>query len=224
MVLIALLDRFVPYRAGIDIRPAVPGDRDALYDICVRTADNGDDARSLYDNHELLGEIWVGPYLALQPGLAFVAEDTEGAVGYVLGAEDTAAFEAACERDWWPPLRARYPAPSVDAAPTADEELIQRIHHPPPTPATVAEEFPAHVHIDILPRGQGRGIGRRMMTTLFDALAERGVDGVHLGVGLNNARAIGFYRHLGLRPVGPPGDQSNGLLLGLHLSQRQAGR
>ena len=51
-----------------------------LYDICVRTGNNGDDARPLYRNHQLLGEIWAGPYLELQPDLAFVAEDDAGVV------------------------------------------------------------------------------------------------------------------------------------------------
>jgi ribosomal protein S18 acetylase RimI-like enzyme len=208
---------------GIGIRRAVPGDRDALYDICVRTGDNGGDARPLYSNHELLGEIWVGPYLALQPDLAFVAEDGDGVVGYVLGAGDTSAFEAACEQRWWPALRARYTDPPGGAALTADERLIRRIHRPPATPASVVEEYPGHVHIDILPRGQGHGIGRRLMRTVFDALAALGVDGVHLGVGARNTRAIGFYRHLGFAPVGPPGDESSGLLLGIHLSEGESG-
>ena len=201
----------------VNIRPAAPGDRAALYDICVRTADNGDDARPLYLDPDLLGEIWVGPYLAVQPDLAFVAEDDHGAIGYVLGAEDTVAFEAACERQWWPALRARHPDPPARAALTADERLIQRIHHPPSTPASVVEEFPAHLHIDILPRGQGHGVGRRLIATLTDTLAERRVTGVHLGVGPQNIRAIGFYRHLGFDPVGPPEDESHGLLLGLHI-------
>ncbi len=199
------------------IRHALPDDRDALYDICVRTADSGGDARPLYRNHELLGEVWVGPYLALEPGLAFVAEDGE-VVGYVLGAEDTREFEEACEREWWPALRARYPNPSADAELTADEALMRRIHHPQPTPAAVVEQFRAHLHIDILARGQGQGVGRSLMTTLFDALRERGVASVHLGVDATNTRAIGFYRHLGFRAADPTQDASSGGWLGLDLT------
>ena len=206
--------RIVPQ---MGIRRAVAGDRDALYDICVLTGDVGEDARPLYRNSELLGEIWVGPYLALQPDLAFVAEDDNGVVGYVLGAEDTRAFDTACEQRWWPALRARYPDPPADATLTADGRLIRRIHHPPTTPARVLDEFPAHLHIDISPRGQGRGIGRRLMTTLFDSLLARGVAGVHLGVNARNTRAIRFYEHLGFTPVGSPGDESSESLLGLRL-------
>jgi ribosomal protein S18 acetylase RimI-like enzyme len=200
------------------IRQAVSDDRDTLYDICVRTADSGGDARPLYRNHELLGALWVGPYLALSPELAFVAEDDVGVVGYVVGAEDTWEFEEACERDWWPALRARYPDPSADAELTADEALMRRIHHPQPTPAAVVEQFPAHLHIDILPRGQGHGVGRRLIATLFEALRGRGVTGVHLGVGPTNTRAIGFYRHLGFRAAEPARDASAGGWLGIDLA------
>jgi ribosomal protein S18 acetylase RimI-like enzyme len=196
------------------IRRADPSDRDELYAINAETGDAGADARPLYRNVELLAEIWVGPYLEFEPELAFVAEDGDGPVGYVLGASDTSAFEAECEERWWPALRARYPEPPPGAAVTPDARLIHRIHHPPLTPASLVAEFPAHLHVDIRERGQGRGVGRRLMSTLFDALVRRGVDGVHLGVDVRNTRAIGFYEHLGFRPVGPA---DGGLTLGLRL-------
>ena len=103
-----------------------------MYDICVRTGNAGDDARPLYRNHQLLGEIWAGPYLELQPDLAFVAEDDAVVFGYVLGAADTRAFEAACEQKWWPPLRARYPDPPADA------ELDRRRSIDAPHPSSTA--------------------------------------------------------------------------------------
>ena len=155
------------------IRPAVADDRDALYDICLRTGDAGADATALYRDPELIGAIWAGPYLALEPDLAFVAVGDEGVTGYVLGAADTAAFEAACEQRWWPALRVRWPEPPAADATSADGRLIGRIHHPPATPATVLVEFPAHLHINLLPSGQGRGAGGRLVATLFDDAARR---------------------------------------------------
>jgi ribosomal protein S18 acetylase RimI-like enzyme len=201
------------------IRRAEPGDRQSLYDINAETGDVGRDARSLYRHVELLAEIWVGPYLEFEPELALVAEDADGAVGYALGATDTTAFEEECERRWWPALRARYPEPPDDVDPTPDVQLIRRIHHPPVTPAGVVAEFPAHLHIDIRERGQGRGIGRGLMTALFGALLERGATGVHLEVDVRNTRAIGFYEHLGFRRVDQHADE-DGLVLGLHLRPR----
>lgn len=45
---------------------------------------------------------------------------------------------------------------------------------------------------------QGRDSGRRLIETLFAALAANGSRGVHLHVGSANVRAARFYRHIGM--------------------------
>ncbi|HEX6077061.1 MAG TPA: GNAT family N-acetyltransferase [Micromonosporaceae bacterium] len=125
--------------------------------------------------------------------------DDAGPAGYVLGTPDSRQFEDLAERHWWPTLRRRYPAPEPGrrAEWTLDEWRVHLFHHPWIAPAEVVGRHPSHLHIDLLPRGQGNGHGRRLIETLFDALRERGSPGVHLGVGRRNQRAIGFYRHIG---------------------------
>jgi ribosomal protein S18 acetylase RimI-like enzyme len=200
-----------------EIRTVVPEDRLALYEICRLTGDAGEDAGDRYTDPDLLGELWVGPYLALEPELSFVAADDRGPAGYVLGAADTAAFEVACEEAWWPARRARYPEPPATGQLSPEQELHRWIHHPPPTPEEVLAEYPAHLHIDLHPRAQGHGVGRRLMDTLGSALRARHVAGVHLGVDAANHRAIGFYTHLGFELIGPDHDGSVGLLYGRRL-------
>ena len=39
------------------------------------------------------------------------------------------------------------------------------------------DEYPAHLHIDLLPETQGQGLGRRLIETLVDALQERACPG-----------------------------------------------
>lgn len=177
------------------IRSAVPSDRDALYDICVRTGDAGADATELYRYPELLGDVFVGPYLQLEPDLAFVVAGAAGPEGYILGALDTRRFDERCERQWWPGRRRAY-ADVVAGADGLDAWLLGWIAFPPATPAFAAD-YPSHLHIDLLPTAQGGGWGRRLVRTLCAALLERGSRGVHLGVGATNDKAIGFYRHLG---------------------------
>jgi GNAT superfamily N-acetyltransferase len=58
-------------------------------------------------------------------------------------------------------------------------------------------EYPAHLHIDLLPRVRGQGRGRAMVTGLLEALAAAGVPGVHLGMHPDNLRALKFYQSLG---------------------------
>ena len=62
----------------VAIRPYRASDLPALYDICLKTGDNGADATRLYADPGLIGEIFAAPYAALEPGHAFVAEDDEG--------------------------------------------------------------------------------------------------------------------------------------------------
>ncbi|MGV8876982.1 MAG: GNAT family N-acetyltransferase, partial [Rhodoglobus sp.] len=88
------------------IRPAGPHDLPATYRVCLQTSDAGADGSALYSNPDLLGHIYVGPYIVGHPAIAFVLADTEGIAGYVLAASDTRAFEAWQEQHWWPGLRA----------------------------------------------------------------------------------------------------------------------
>ncbi|WP_010204474.1 GNAT family N-acetyltransferase [Salinibacterium sp. PAMC 21357] len=176
------------------IRLAGPQDLPGTYRVCLQTADAGADGSALYANPDLLGHIYVGPYLVGHPDLAFVIVDEQGVAGYVLGAADTHQFEEWQERQWWPALREQYPP--TDSA-TLDDELIAHLHSPVRAPDAVAERYPAHLHIDLLPRVQGKGLGRALLEKLFDELRARGVPGIHLGVGEDNHNAIAFYRHLG---------------------------
>ena len=180
----------------MDLRPATSADLPALYEVCLRTGDAGDDASEQFDDPDLLGSVYVGPYVTLDGTIALAALDDDGVGGYVLAAIDTADFAVACEREWWPALRRRYPLPEHPTG-RRDDELIAHIHHPPLMPAAAIERYPAHLHIDLLPRMQGGRNGRRMIETLVAELQHAGVSGVHLGVAAQNARAIGFYEHLG---------------------------
>jgi len=180
------------------IRPYRPDDIDALYQICLLTGDLGQDATSLYRDPKLIGHCFAGPYGLFEPSLAFVAEDTAGVAGYVLGALDSQAFEKRLESDWWPQLRDRYPEPGIPAQQrTPGQRLAHFIHHPGRTPDGLAARYPSHLHIDLLPRLQGRGYGRQLIQTLTAALRERGSRGVHLHVTPGNQRAVSFYRHVG---------------------------
>ncbi|MEX1126568.1 MAG: GNAT family N-acetyltransferase [Acidimicrobiia bacterium] len=178
------------------IRAVEAGDLDALYEVCLRTGDAGADGTSLFKDPRLLGEVYVGPYLSVRGGLGLTAVDDDGPAGYALAAVDTRRFEAECEAEWWPALRARYPDPGPGPA-TPDEEVIAVIHRPHRALDAVVARFPAHLHLDLLPRLQGRGVGRIMMGRMLGELVARGVEGVHLGADARNQRAIGFYTHLG---------------------------
>jgi ribosomal protein S18 acetylase RimI-like enzyme len=182
-----------------------PTDHDAVYDICVRTGAAGEDATSLLRDPALLGHIYAGPYLALAPELAFVVEDDSGVAGYILGAADSAEFEDRLERDWWPELRLRYPTYRTDGSAALDDLMIALMHSPARAPAELVAAYPSHLHIDLLPRLQGQGWGRRLIDTLVERLRATGSHGLHLGVATANTNAQAFYRAVGFTELDDDG-------------------
>lgn len=63
--------------------------------------------------------------------------------------------------------------------------------------ADVVVEYPAHLHIDLLPDQQGRGAGRALIDACVALLAERGSPGVHLVADKANEGANLFYPRVG---------------------------
>lgn len=189
-----------------EVRPFRPGDLDALYRICLETGDNGRDATRLYRDPKLLGERYAAPYAIYAPELTFVLEDAAGVCGYVLGVADSAAFYAWLECEWKPPLRPRYPRPEGNPARWTPDERIARLFYTQETLPEQLEPYPAHLHVDLLPRAQGQGQGRRMLDAFLQALRERSVPGVHLGTGSRNERAVAFYRRYGFAELERRGD------------------
>jgi GNAT superfamily N-acetyltransferase len=147
-------------------------DLPGAYRTCLLTGDAGRDATALYRDPDLLGHVFVGPYLAHGRGTQLVPVDDSGSAGYLLSTDDTLAFEAWAEASWWPALRARYPLQDGE---TPDAELIRHLHAPPLTSEAFARAYPAHLHIDLQERARGSGMGRQLVERLLDELREEHV-------------------------------------------------
>jgi ribosomal protein S18 acetylase RimI-like enzyme len=193
------------------IRPYRPADLADLYEICVKTGNSGQDATGRFESDDLLPDIYVGPYLAFEPELAFVVDVGGRAAGYILATANTRAFVERYRTEWLPDFAAKYPL--VNPPRTLDDRVVKIGHTPESMLGADVDEFPAHLHIDLLPEVQGNGIGRTLIRTLQTALLDRGVPGVQLGVGERNTNARGFYRHLGFHPL--PSTPDNDLVLGI---------
>jgi ribosomal protein S18 acetylase RimI-like enzyme len=186
-----------------EIRLYRPADRAALYDICVRTADAGGDARGRYSSDDLMGDLFAGPYAWLDPHLAFVVEDGGEVVGYVVGTADTAGFVRRYRAEWIPLVGDRYPEPPPPPR-TLEQDMVALHYDPERMLVDGVDGYPAHLHIDLLPAYQGRGFGRRLIDRFLTTVD---APGVHLGMLTANVKARGFYDRLGFTvlPVPDPG-------------------
>ncbi len=182
------------------IRPYRPTDLDALYDICVRTAEAGGDGRGRYSSDRLVGDIYAAPYVTLEPELAHVVDDGDGnAVGYILGTADTERFVRRYRAEWIPALEGRY------GDDPRDQDMLDLHRHPERMLVPELAPYPAHLHIDLLPAAQGRGLGRGLMTAFLQGLRAAGVARVHLGMVPTNTGARAFYDRLGFTEIPVPG-------------------
>ena len=187
----------------VTIRRAVLSDLPYLYEVCLKTGDGGKDASDLYFDQYLLGHYYAAPYLLYQAGICFTAEYQRRPQGYILAAPDTDVFKKWMEEQWLPPLRKRYqlPYPSTLIRSEREKQIIELFHNTQ-FPVNAYDQpwlaqYPAHLHIDLLPSLQGKGTGRALINNLFAELESQGVPGIHLGVSASNTGAIAFYKKIG---------------------------
>jgi ribosomal protein S18 acetylase RimI-like enzyme len=184
-----------PGSMRLEIRRFQPTDIDALYRICLLTGENGQDATGLYADPFLLGHVYAAPYARHDPDLCLIATMEGVPCGYILGTADSAGFRVWSEEHWFPVLRERYALPDPSET-SPDARLIRKLHAGY-QPHHYAQVYPAHLHIDLLPCLQGRGVGADIMSRFLETLRERGCPGVHLVVSAANARGIAFYEKVG---------------------------
>ena len=196
------------------IRPYRPADRAAMYDVCVKTADAGKDATGILSDDTLWGDLFAVPYVERHPDLAWVVEsDDARVIGYIVATDDTDAFAAWFRDEWWPRLAPRFPRPAEVV--TREDRMVEYGYSRAPGIEPNAADYPAHLHIDLLPETQGQGLGRRLIETLFAELTRRGVPGLHLGMDPSNTGAAAFYERLGMQRLpAAPGGQSYGVKFG----------
>jgi GNAT superfamily N-acetyltransferase len=183
----------------LTIRPFHANDLEDLYKISLATAFAGHDASHLYADHKLMGQIYSAPYAHLEPQLVLVVEDRDGVAGFAVGTTDTMAWEEKLERLWWPSLRQQYAMPPEADAPrwTADQRRIVMIHRPTRTPPAVALKFPAHLHLNLLPRLRGRGVGGQLFNEWLTTANEDEEKPAHVAVNRANLGAMRFWERMG---------------------------
>jgi ribosomal protein S18 acetylase RimI-like enzyme len=182
------------------IRRYRDSDRAAVYDVCVRTADEGRSVRGRYRTDDLVPDVFAGPYLLLEPEHAYVLDNGERAVGYVLGTANTPDYVAAYTERWLPWLRTRYQPPSGPPQ-TEEEHRLDAMFHPERRLRPELAPHPAHLHINLLGGYRRSGHGRELISMFLASVGAAGAASCHLGYRPANVNAGRFYARVGWRPI-----------------------
>jgi ribosomal protein S18 acetylase RimI-like enzyme len=187
-----------------EIRAYQPGDREAIRRICCETGYIGEPIDWLWRDRESFADLITRYYTEREPESILVATRGDRVVGYLTGCVDSARARGASVREIRRLLRnGALLCPGF--ASFLGRALIDVVRdRGAPEEALDDARWPAHLHIDFLPEGRGRGLGRRIMDRWFERLRGLGVPGVHLGTFAENQAAIAFFEACGMARHGPP--------------------
>lgn len=142
-------------------------------------------------------------YTHYEPESVFVAEVEGQIVGALLGAKDTPRQEKYTAEKIKPYLRKRclsgaYGWPIWLYAAVLTDLAGRSLK----TPEVDLRQYPAHLHIGILPAWRRKGIGVALMDRYAGYLRQNGIPGYHLYAASFHPLGVAFYRKLGLEDLG----------------------
>jgi len=165
------------------IRPFRPDDRQAVRDICCRTAYRNRGCEVIFEDRELHADYWTKYYTDYAPEASWVIEQDGSIIGYFLGSTDQKKFLRIMSRRIVP----RYIS-------TALWRLVTRQYKKPQSgryllwlflkswreaPEISYGAYPAHYHCNILRAGYGRGYYTTLTLMFLDHLEEHGIMALH---------------------------------------------
>ena len=162
------------------IRNYNPKDSEDIKRICIETA-NGIFRKKMFERPLL--DVYCRYYIEQEPESCFVVVDeNDNAKGYILCAKNYEKYRKNFKEKY---LKQKNPVTFFLGKFAMDEMR------------GVSKEYPAHLHIDLLPECQGQGFGRKMIELLISHLREQSTPGVMLDVGIDNVGAQVFYEKCG---------------------------
>ena len=185
------------------VRAYLPSDRSAVRMIYGMDEFARPDLQQKYPRYSEYLADEMSYYPDYEPESLFVTEVDGQVVGALLGAVDTAHFEQVYRQRICPLLLRRtlagaYGWPGWLPAILRTEWAGRRIK----APDVNRSQFPAHLHIGILPAWRRQGLGGQLMQRYADYLRQRGIPGYHLYASSFHPLGVAFYHKLGLELLG----------------------
>ncbi len=185
-----------------NIRPYRETDKYNVQRVCLQTIKDDMVFEGLNRiNADLFLAVYNDYYTEHEPENCFVCTDeNDNAVGYIICSESVKKWRKVFMKEYYPKIKHR---PLADKFMALGEIAAHSLF---------ASKYPAHLHIDILEGYRGGGTGTRLVETLLDHLAAKGIRGVHLCVDGENKKAIRFYKRCGFKTLANFG---KGLAMGI---------
>jgi len=189
----------------IEVRPYDVADRDELIGVVFEAAGEGAPSSEVWGHHASLAEVYLTPYLDLEPESVFVVTVDGRPAGYLAGCVDESAFPSEEERTSAAIKKHRLfrmPGPRRFFVRAAVDTTWLRLRRVPLAGELSDPRWPSHLHIDLMPAARGTGAATGLMQLWFARLREAGSPGCYLQTSAENHRAVAFFERLGFRRYG----------------------
>ena len=180
----------------IIIRPFEEKDKENVRFVCLNSEG---ECRMTPDERHYILTTYCNYYIENEGRNCFVAanEDDE-AIAYIICTEDFDNYRKIFVEEYIPRLDENMQVWGFNAKKGADGSTKLQEKY--------KKDFPAHLHIDVLPEYHRQGIGHKLVDALSAHLKAKGVCGVMLTVGSKNERGKSFYNKYGFEFIEQDGD------------------
>ncbi|MBO6719080.1 MAG: hypothetical protein JJ913_14075 [Rhizobiaceae bacterium] len=165
------------------IRAYRPADRDAVRDICRKTAYRNRGSDSVFEDGELFADYWTRYYTDFEPESCLVVEEDGAVIGYLVGCTDAARHERVMARRIVPGILARafWRLATFRYRKSTTRRMLYWLvtRGWREQPELSLENYPAHYHCNILRQGYGKNYYTGMAVAFVDLMASRSVPGLH---------------------------------------------
>ncbi|XP_041635817.1 protein O-GlcNAcase [Cheilinus undulatus] len=185
-----------------NIRPYHSKDKVELYQMVQQLHIRTQDGQGFSPAHpDVIGDRFLGPYLALCPEYSFILEDELGVCGCVMGVLDVRSFVKRCQASWLPAMRDKYPPKGGNAHPNAQDLIKLMEEDQGDYPDSLLYHFPSQLRLDALPELVDVSISRTLLSALLTALKANGSQGVFCEVQPTDRQRLEFLTKLGFLEI-----------------------
>lgn len=167
----------------IEIRKYQAKDYQAVRRICMETAKKG------FQNKEVICWMFLDYYLESESEHAYVLVVKEEVIGYIVASTNAKLYEQQMKEKWIPKIRRN----SFILGLFSKISLI--VSNP------LNKEYGGSFHMNIAPKYQKLGLGKRLLDVLKEHLRIYGHPYLFCITENNRTRGYGFYKHYGFKEV-----------------------
>lgn len=185
--------------SNIIIRKYKSSDEKEIVNICHNTGYMGEDLTNndIFNDVKLFGYLFCFYYIRYETHNCFVAVDKNNnkVVGYILGTLNTKKQESLFKKKMILKIALRSISYTIWKHPESIKALLFFIKSLDlkDEPKDLYKNYPAHLHINILPTYQHLGIGTMLISNFEKHVRSNNVVGIHLRTSNKNVKAIPFY-------------------------------